>query len=280
MMTRRMQTPAPATTPQMADPRAGDASARTTKPALDLLRAAIGSRQQWPGKLARVGTTLAAWGRIMRRDGGLALRLEPLVRAGLIAQVPTRLQLIVGSLDMVRFWITPAAADYYRQQGISFAFHQLLRLVDDPGAMLDPVGFFVDRDAVIGHLLQVVHANPVYDVQLLSTHRDGLDALEAQTRGVIDGSHPRARSIGAIVEEPGYHARLLAFVRAYRVDPTTTPPVRSNIDERFALLERTFGTLPAAMRYFARLPTDLSGASHHLRTVTVFPEHLAEPALS
>jgi len=253
-------------------------SARATKPALELLRAAVGPRARWTGKLRRVGSTLAAWGRIMGHERGLATRLEPLLAHGLIDQTPTRLQLVIGSIDMVRFWISPAAADYYQQQGISFAFHQVLRLLDDPGAMLDPVGFFVDRDAVIGHLLQVVHANPVYDVQLLSTHPDGLDALEAQTRAMIDGTHERAESIGAIVEEPDYHARLLAFVQAYRDDPAAPPPVRSNIQGHFDVLERTFGTLPTAMRYFSRLPTDLAGAVCHLRTVTTFPEHLAEPA--
>lgn len=250
-------------------------SARATKPALALLRAAVGQRDQWTGKLSKVGSTLGAWARIMRHERGLATRLEPMVARGLIERIPTRLQLVVGSVDMLRFWISPAAADYYQQQGISFAFHQVLRVLDDPAAMLDPVGFFVDRDAVIGHLLQVVHANPVYDVQLLSTHPDGLDALVAQTRAMIDGTHERARSIGAIVEEPDYHARLLAFVEAYRADPTTMPPVRSNIQGRFDVLERTFGTLPAAMRYFARLPTDLAGALHHLTRVTTFPEHLA-----
>lgn len=203
---------------QPASPPA--ASLRTTKTPLELARAALGPHDQWLGKLGRVGRTLAAWGRIMRHERGLALRLAPLVAHGLVERVPTRLQLVIGSIDMVRFWISPAAADYYRQQGISFAFHQVLRVLDDPAAMLDPVGFFVDADAIIGHLLQVVHANPVYDVQLLSTHPDGLAALESQTRAVIDGSHPRARSIGAIVEESDYHARLLAYLLPRILAPT------------------------------------------------------------
>ena len=227
-------------------------------------------------KAAKVSHTLKAWGRTMRARDGLTQRMQPLVAHGLIDAVPTRVQLVVGSLDMLRFWISPAAADYYAQQGISFAFHPVLRVLDDPAAMLDPVGFFVDRDAVIGHLLQVVHANPVYDVQLLSTHPDGLDELEAQTRAVIAGTHSRARSINAIVEEADYHARLLAFVRAYRRDPSTAPPVRSNIQGRFDRLEATFGTLPTAMRYFAKLPTSIAGAARHLATVRTFPEHLAE----
>jgi len=33
---------------------------------------------------------------------------------------------------------------------------------------------------------------------------------------MIAGTHPRARSIGAIIEEPDYHARLLEYVREFR----------------------------------------------------------------
>jgi len=231
---------------------------------------------QWNGKLQKVGATLAAWTRIMRDARGHERRLEPLATRGLIERAPTRVQLLIGSVDMLRFWISPAAADYCTRQGFSFAFHQVLRTLDDPAAMLDPVGFFVDRDAVIGHLLQVLHANPVYNVQLLSTHPDGLAELEAQTRAVIAGTHPRAKAIAAIVEEPDYHARLLAFVVAYRKDPSTLPPVRSNIQGRFDVLERTFGTLPAAMRYFGTLPTGVARAIRHLATVKAFPEQFAE----
>jgi len=250
-------------------------SIRKSKGPRDLIRAAAGPRALWPAKLKKVGGTLKSWARIMGAPSGLESRLAPLVAHGLITSTPTRLQLVVGSIDMVRFWITPAAADYYAKQGISFTFHQLLRILDDPAAMLDPVGFFVDSDAVIGHLLQVVHVNPVYDVQLLSTHPDGLDALESQTRAVIDGTHPRAASIGAIVEEADYHQRLLDYVVQYRHDPKALPPVRSNIAGKFVALEQTFGTLPSAMGYFSRLPTSLVGAVRHLVTVTEFPGALA-----
>ena len=59
----------------------------------------------------------------------------------------------------------------------------------------------------------------------------------------------------------------------------TAPPLRDNVtSERFAPIERTFGTLPAAMRYFGRLPSSPLGAIRHLRRVKAFPMHLAEPA--
>jgi hypothetical protein len=128
--------------------------------------------------------------------------------------------------------------------------------------------------------MQVVHANPVYDLQLLSAHDAGLDALDAQLEAMLAGTHERARSIGAIIEDAGYHARLLAFVRAWRRDPTVPAPVRSNVAASPTLseMERTFGSLTTSMRYFCRLPSDPREALAHLRGVRSFPSHLGEPA--
>ena len=115
---------------------------------------------------------------------------------------------------MLRFVIEPGARDYYAQQGISFGFHQLLRVLDDPVSMIDPTGFLSERDTIVGHVMQVVHLNPIYDLQLLQMFADGLDELERQVEAMVAGTHPRQRTIGAIVEDPDYHARLLDYVRA------------------------------------------------------------------
>ncbi|MCA9712863.1 MAG: alpha/beta hydrolase, partial [Myxococcales bacterium] len=71
----------------------------------------------------------------------------------------------------------------------------------------------------------------------------GLEELERQVESMLAGTHPRAVSIGAIVEEPDYHARLLRYVRAYRAHPDTEAPLRENIaaDPHWQQLERTFG---------------------------------------
>lgn len=178
---------------------------------------------------------------------------------------------------MLRFWIVPAAAEYYASKGIDFRFHQVLRFLDDPASLVDPTGFLSARDTIIGHLMQVVHANPVYDLQLLESFDDGLCALEAEVRAMLAGTHPRARSIGAVVEEPDYHARLLEYVVAYRADPRATALRRQNVEasEHWRALDRTFGALSSAMRYFARLPTTPGEAVRHLRTVKEFPVALA-----
>lgn len=249
------------------------ATARTTEAPWTLIARAAGSPRCWSKKVRELARALSAYADRIALDD----RLERLVSLGYIERVPTRLQLVVGSIDMLRFWISPAADDYYRAQGIGFGMHQLLRVLDDPSAMVDPTGFLSTSDAIIGHLMQVVHANPAYDLQLLESHDGGLASLERQLEEMIAGTHPRAASIGAIVEEPDYHARLLAYVRAYRACPDTDAPLRENIasDPHWQRLERTFGTVHGAMRYFANLPaTPLAGAVH-LLTVHEFPHHLA-----
>jgi len=43
---------------------------------------------------------------------------------------------------------------------------------------------------------------------------------------MLAGTHPRRRTIGAIVEAPGYHARLLDYLRRYRREVTRLRSVR------------------------------------------------------
>lgn len=248
--------------------------ARTSEPAWRLVLQAAGTPAQMAGKARRLASALATYA----RGSTLDARLERLRRLGYVETVPTRLQLLVGSVDMLRFWIVPAAEDYYEAQGIDFGFHQVLRFLDEPASLVDPTGFLSTADNIIGHLMQVVHANPAYDLQLLESHEGGLEELERQVEQMLAGTHPRTRSIGAIVEDPGYHARLLGYVRDYIRDRDAEAPKRDNVtSERFEPVERTFGTLPAAMRYFAKLPRAPLAAARHLLTVDEFPLHLAEP---
>jgi hypothetical protein len=80
----------------------------------ELMRQALGSAEVRRGKLARLGRVLASYG----RGSELAARLGRLRERGIIEEVPDPLQLVVGSIDMLRFWISPAAADYYERRGI------------------------------------------------------------------------------------------------------------------------------------------------------------------
>jgi len=247
-------------------------TARLTESPWTLLKNAAGTPREMLDKVRRLGGAFAAYADGDKLDG----RLSRLQEIGYVEEVPTRLQLIVGSVDMLRFWISPAAADYYESRGIHFGFHQVLRILDEPAGMVDPTGFLSTVDSIIGHVMQVVHANPAYDLQLLESHDGGLEELEQQVVAMLAGTHPKAASIGAIVEEPDYHEKLLAFVREFRAAKDTDAPLRENIqnDPKWREIEKTFGTLPNAMKYFSRLPSRPLPAAWHILMVKEFPKHL------
>jgi hypothetical protein len=247
------------------------ATTRLTAHPLTLVLQAIGGPRQISGKLWRLARTLRLY--VDRRE--IDRRLRTLESKGYVTARPTPLQVLFGGFDMLRFVIEPASRDYYRQKGISFGFHQLLRVLDDPVSMVDPTGFLSDRDTIVGHVMQVVHLNPVYDLQLIQMFPDGLEDFERQVQSMVDGTHPRHRTIGAIVEDPEYHVRLLDYVRRFRLDPTTPPPVRQEqtlrSDPHFAAAERTFATLPGFIAYCHTLPTAFGELWRRLRSLQRFP---------
>jgi hypothetical protein len=244
-----------------------DTTARLRERPLQLIARAMGGPSAARKKSRRLRAALAAW-----LDGdGLDQRLERLRALGYIERVPSRLQLLLGAADMMRFWLVPASEDYYQQKGIDFRFHQLLRFLDDPASLVDPIGLLSQPDVIVGHLMQVVHANPRYDLELLESWPDGLERLQSELEQMLAGTHPRAASIGAIVEEPDYHQRLYHYVLAYRRDHQAPAPLRVNVAQgKFADVERQFGSLQSAFQYFSRLPDDWVGALLHLVRVRSF----------
>jgi hypothetical protein len=260
----------------MSDSAAPAQGLRQTASRARLIRTALGGPREIAGKLLRLARTLWLWLHPREIDA----RLARLGQRGYVVQPPRRLQLLFGSLDMLRFVTLPASRDYYRQRGIDFGLHQLLRFLDDPCSLIDPTGFFSDRDTIVGHVMQVVHLNPLYDLQLLQMFPDGLENFESQLEQMLAGTHPRARTIGAIVEEPDYHARLLEYLRRYRRDPCCEPLVRAaqtlRADPVFVAAERTFATLPGFIAYCHALPTDLMTLLRRLRAQKTFPVELAQ----
>lgn len=252
-------------------------TARQSESALRLLFRAAGGPGAWAGKSRRAMRTAGLW--VDRRE--LRRRLEQLQARGYIEQIPSAAQLGVGGLDMLRYFISPGARSYYETRGINFTFHQVLRFLDDPVSVIDPVGLLSERDTIVGHLLQVVHANPLYDVQLLEMFPDGVDELERQIEAMLAGTHPRQQTIGAIVEDPDYHRQLLDWLRAWRRDPDV-PEMRRDSgeiqqDPDFILAEETFGTLPGFFWYANRLPADRRGLWRHWRNDTAIPADWCPP---
>jgi len=237
------------------------------------LGAAFGGRAELRGKLRRIRRTL-----YIRLDRGeLRRRLERLHAAGVVDAIPTRRQLAFAAQDMLRFSILPAARDYYRLKGIPFRFHYLVRFVEDPVSMIDPIGLYSDEEAIIGHLLQSVHLNPVYDLQLLQMFDDALAELERQAQAMVDCTHPRRATIAATIEDADYHRRLLEFVRAFRDDRSAPPPIREDgglrDDPEFRRAEAQFHTLPAFTRYAARLPRSWHALARHRLTQRLDPRY-------
>ncbi|MDB5228066.1 MAG: hypothetical protein JWN78_2259 [Bacteroidota bacterium] len=241
---------------------------------LQLMVRAIGSPKVIVNKTGRFATTLfnTFYYPAMRK------RLMRLQEIGFIDRIPSQKQLWFGAFDMLRYFISPGAASYYKTKKINFAFHQVLRFLNDPSGISDPIGIRVPRDTIICHLLEVVHANPVYDLQLLDQFEDGLEEMEKQTEQMLNKTHPRYSSITAITEDKNYHARLLEYVRRYRVDPAERQMIRASgtarNDPHFLLAECMFGTLPSAFRYINRLPDNFSALLRHARTVkTIDPSY-------
>ena len=253
-----------------AAPNPGNRSPRHTAPPWTLLAQAVGGPREIAGKLERLVRTVRLW----LNPKELTRRLKALETRGLAPARPTRLQLLFGGLDMLRFVIEPAAREYYRQQSISFGFHQCLRILDDPVSMIDPTGLLSERDTIMGHVMQVVHLNPLFDLQLLEVFPEGLAVFERELEAMVAGTHLRARTIAAVVEDPGYHTRLLEYVRRYRADPTTPPLVREQetlrANPRFAAAERQFATLPGFLAYCDQLPKGFLQLVRRLRAVREF----------
>src|SRR6185369_17501823 len=93
---------------------------RHTASPLRLLADALGSPITMAAKLWRLAEVLAGYARPRELDSRL-LRLRSL---GLIDAVPSKIQLLVGARDMVKFWVVPASEQYYSHEDINFTFHQ------------------------------------------------------------------------------------------------------------------------------------------------------------
>jgi hypothetical protein len=222
-------------------------------------------RSRWALLGDIVGGWRQAWDRLRQlvalcagylRPALVRARLERLRALGHIDVVPSSAQLLVAGRDQMMLGASEETKIFYRSQGIPWVFHNLRRFLSGPATMLDPVGLFSPRDAIVHHVLQTFHRHPVYDLVLLRGFPDGLDEMERQAEQIRAGTHPHQRALASLIEDGSYHARLLEDVRAFRADPFVAPrPIPPGLvpDPWLMLAMDQFKDLRGFTGYAARL---------------------------
>ena len=219
------------------------------------LKTAVGDRHQIGRKLGNAGITLqGTFNRKERRR-----RLDYLKKQGFIKNIPTEWQIWLGAYDMLVNYIIPSNDEFYEHYEQNQYWLQLLRVFDEPSAMMDPTGLAVSRDMIISHVLHVVHVSAGYDVALLHMFPDGLDELERQLQEYLSGVHPRQEAVATLLERPDYPERLLEALKLYRADPEnhwriTTYDTPEGCEELLEFGLERFGTLGRLLNYTLTLP--------------------------
>lgn len=169
---------------------------------------------------------MSKWGRALRTVRRLldrrdqVRRIQQLSGPEAVPVVPTRWQIACAAHEMLTCFIIPSNAEFYRHyRGKNGPWLQLLRFLDDPPTMLDPIGLSISKRELIAHLLHVVHCSAGYDVALLRMFPDGLEDLETQLGKLMAGTHPRQKAIMSTVEREDWPQLLLAALRRYRANP-------------------------------------------------------------
>ena len=217
-----------------------------------------GLRQNWD-KLWQLASLLAAYlrPRLVRR------RLERLRALGHLDATPTIAQLLVAGRDQMMVSAAEETKVFYRSQRIPWVFHNFRRFVSGPATMLDPIGLFSPRDAVVHHVLQTFHRHPLYDLVLLRAHEGGVEAMAAQAAQIVAGSHPHQRALTSLIEDGSYHARLPGDIAAFQADPhAPARPIPPGLlgDPGLMLAMDQFKDIRGFARYAARLRVGMGTA--------------------
>ena len=200
---------------KMAESQGATPPAWLGRPRWRLLRDVVGGlRQNWD-KLRQLVALIVAY----FRPGLVRRRLERLRALGHVDATPTIAQLLVAGRDQMMVSAAEETKIFYRSQGIPWVFHNLRRFISGPATMLDPIGLFAPRDALIHHVLQTFHRHPLYDLVLLRAHEGGVEAMAAQARQILEGTHPHQRALASLIEDGAYHPRLPRDIAAFQADP-------------------------------------------------------------
>ena len=217
-----------------------------------------GLRQNWDKLIQLLGLVAGyVWPPIVRR------RLERLRALGHIDVVPTTAQLLVAGRDQMMVSAVEETKVFYASQAIPWGFHNMRRFLSGPATVLDPIGLFSPRDAIIHHVLQTFHRHPVYDLVLLRAHEQGVEAMAAQADQLLAGTHPHQRALTSLIEDGAYHARLPQDIAAFAADPHVAAraiPGGLVKEANLMLAMDQFKDVRGYTRYAARLPVGMMGA--------------------
>jgi hypothetical protein len=217
-----------------------------------------GLRQNWD-KLRQLVSLLAAYFRPALVRG----RLERLRALGHVDATPTIAQLLVAGRDQMMVSAAAETKLFYRSQRIPWVFHNLRRFVSGPATMLDPIGLFAPRDAIVHHVLQTFHRHPLYDLVLLRAHEGGVEAMAVQAQQILDGTHPHQRALTSLIEDGAYHARLPRDIAAFQADPhARARPIPDGLvaEPDLMLAMDQFKDVAGFARYAARLRVGIGTA--------------------
>lgn len=217
-----------------------------------------GARQNWD-KLRQ----LASLGAAFFRPALVRARLERLRDLGHVDVLPTVPQLLVAGRDQMMVSAVEETRIFYRSQGIPWTFHNFRRFVSGPATLLDPVGLFGPRDAIVHHVLQTFHRHALYDLVLLRAHEGGVEAMALQARQIADGTHLHQRALTSLMEDGSCHQRLLRDIAAFQADPHETPrPIPAGlVDEPDLMIGMDqFKDIAGFTRYASRLDVGVAGA--------------------
>jgi len=182
---------------------------------LRLLADAMGGFRQNVDKLVQLlGFVLA-----LVTPARVRARLERLRDLGHVDAVPSLAQLLVAGRDQMIVSASTETKLFYASQGIPWIFHNVRRFISGPATVLDPIGLFATRDAIVEHVLQTFHRHPIYDLVLLRAHAAGLEEMEKQARQMVAGTHPHQRALASLIEDGAYHPRLVEEIAAFRANP-------------------------------------------------------------
>jgi hypothetical protein len=224
-----------------------------------LLLDVVGGLRANLAKLVQLCGLLAAY----VRPALVRARFERLRALGFVDVVPTWAQALVAGRDQMMLGASEETKLFYKSQGIPWIFHNVRRFLSGPATMLDPIGLFSPRDAIVEHVLQTFHRHPVYDLVLLRAHEGGLEEMRRQAAALAAGTHPRQRALASLVEDGSYHARLPGEIAAFEADPHVAAraiPEGLVTDPHLMLAMDQFKDLRGYARYASRLKVGVADA--------------------